>query len=131
MAYDDLGDNEEAHWTDNANCKGRGHLMFPKKHKDITYISEARRICRVCDVRSECLQYALSFPAADMHGIWAGLTPRQLAKEQKARGVSPTKPTIAEFMADMLRYYKEKPEAKLKASNHAEISKNYGRNELN
>ena len=105
-----LGDSREVvNWKDKANCKGRGYLMFPKKHKDITYISEARRICRACSVRPECLAYALDFPAADMHGVWAGLTPRQLAKEQKARGVIPTKPTIAEFMADMLRYYKEQP----------------------
>ena len=103
------GTEENVHWTEVANCKGKGHLMFPKKHKDITYISEARRICRTCDVRTECLDYALSFPAADMHGVWAGLTPRQLAREQKARVVMPTKPTIAEFMADMLRYYKEQP----------------------
>ena len=107
---------EEAHWTNKANCKDRGHLMFPKRHKDITYISDARRICRQWEVRAECLQYALSFPAADMHGIWAGLTPRQLAKEQKARGVTPSKPTIAEFMADMLRYYKDKPEPKSKTN---------------
>ena len=103
------GSREVVNWKDEANCKGRGHLMFPKKHKDITYISEARRICRACSVRPECLVYALDFPAADMHGVWAGLTPRQLAKEQKARRVTPTKPTIAEFMADMLRYYKEQP----------------------
>tara|TARA_Y100000758_G_scaffold205432_1_gene146947 strand:+ start:295 stop:666 length:372 start_codon:yes stop_codon:yes gene_type:complete len=103
------GIEENVHWTDIGNCKGKGHLMFPKKHKDITYISEARKICRACTVKAECLDYALSFPAADMHGVWAGLTPRQLAREQKARGVTPTKPTIAEFMADMLRYYKEQP----------------------
>ena len=103
------GIEENVHWTDIGNCKGKGHLMFPKKHKDITYISEARKICRACTVKVECLDYALSFPAADMHGVWAGLTPRQLAREQKARGVMPTKPTIAEFMADMLRYYKEQP----------------------
>lgn len=103
------GIEENVHWTELGNCKGKGHLMFPKKHKDITYISEARRICRACTVKAECLDYALSFPAADMHGVWAGLTPRQLAREQKARGITPTKPTIAEFMADMLRYYKEQP----------------------
>ena len=40
----------------------------------------------------------------------------QLAKEQKARGVTPSKPTIAEFMADMLRYYKDKPEPKSKTT---------------
>lgn len=109
--YDEtLGDSGEVvNWKDKANCKGKGHLMFPKKHKDITYISEARRICRACSVRSECLMYALEFPAADMHGVWAGLTPRQLSKEQRARGIPPVKPTNAELMADMLRYYKDQP----------------------
>jgi WhiB family redox-sensing transcriptional regulator len=110
MNDENLSEFEEDHWTNEANCKGRGSAMFPKRHKDITYISEARRICRACNVKSECLLYALSFPAADMHGVWAGLTPRQLAKEQKTRGIKPTKPTIAEFMADMLRYYKEDPQ---------------------
>ena len=108
----DSGIEENVHWTELGNCKGKGHLMFPKKHKDITYISEARKICRACMVKAECLDYALSFPAADMHGVWAGLTPRQLAREQKARAVVPTKPTIAEFMADMLRYYKDQPTVK-------------------
>ena len=31
--------------------------------------------------------------SADMHGVWAGLTSRQLAAEQRRRGVKPTKPT--------------------------------------
>ena len=105
-------------WKHKANCKGKVHLMFPKKHKDITYISEARRICRACSVRQECLGEALEYPAVDMHGVWGGLTPRQLAKEQSARGITPSKPTIAEFMADMLRYYKESPKHRDSAVDH-------------
>ena len=31
--------------------------MFPREHKDLSYISEARRICRQCDVRKECLDF--------------------------------------------------------------------------
>ena len=63
---------------EHAACKGKTNLMFPKEHKDITYIAEARAICKTCPVQKLCLEYALDFPAADMHGVWAGLTSRQL-----------------------------------------------------
>ena len=74
--------------------------MFPKEHKDITYIAQARAICKSCLVRRYCLGYALQFPAADMHGVWAGLTSRQLAAEQRKRGLKPTKPTLAQMWGD-------------------------------
>ncbi|MDP7636475.1 MAG: WhiB family transcriptional regulator, partial [Phycisphaerae bacterium] len=64
---------------DDAYCKGRTHLMFPKEHKDITYIQQARAICEECTVKTECFNYALEFPPADMHGVWAGMTSRQIA----------------------------------------------------
>ena len=88
------------HWMANASCKGKGHLMFPKEHKDITYIVEARALCAECPVKSPCLEYALEFPPADMHGVWAGLTSRQLAAEQRRRGVGPTRPTLAQMWGE-------------------------------
>ena len=69
--------------------------MFPKGHKDISYLALARSICRECPVKTECLEYALEFPPADMHGVWAGLTSRQLLDEQRRRGVVAVRPTIA------------------------------------
>ena len=87
-------------WTSRANCKGKTELMFPKEYKDITYITKARQICKACEVRDLCLGYALEFPAADMHGVWAGLTPRQLAAEQRKRGITPIRPTIAQMWGD-------------------------------
>lgn len=87
------------HWKDKANCIGLGQHMFPKGHKDISYITKARKICRACEVREECLEEALQYPTTDMHGVWAGLTPRQLMKEQQRRGITPTKPTIAQIWA--------------------------------
>ena len=33
------------HWTTRAACRGQTHHMFPKHHKDITYITGARAIC--------------------------------------------------------------------------------------
>ena len=84
-------------WMEQANCKGNTLLMFPKEHKDITYIAQARAICKSCPVKAQCLEYALEFPPADMHGVWAGLTSRQLAAEQRRRGVRPTRPTLAQM----------------------------------
>jgi WhiB family redox-sensing transcriptional regulator len=87
-------------WFDNAACKGKTQLMFPKEHKDITYIAQARAICKSCPVQKECLEYALEFPPADMHGVWAGLTSRQLAAEQRRRGVRPSRPTLSQMWGD-------------------------------
>lgn len=84
-------------WMDQADCKGKTHLMFPKEHKDITYIVEARALCASCPVKPQCLEYALEFPSADMHGVWAGLTSRQLAAEQRRRGIKPIRPTLAQM----------------------------------
>jgi len=87
------------HWSTNAACLGKGDKMFPKGHKDLSYISEARRICRTCPVRKDCLEYALSFPTSDLHGVWAGLTPRQLSAEAQRLGVSPERFTLAQVWA--------------------------------
>ena len=90
-------DTHTTDWRNNANCTGKTNQMFPKNYKDITYIPQARKLCRTCPVKTQCLEYALEFPAADMHGVWAGLTPRQLAAEQRRRGVRPSRPTLAQL----------------------------------
>lgn len=84
-------------WMDRAACRGRTELMFPREHKDISYLPTARSICAECPVKSQCLEYALEFPALDMHGVWAGLTSRQLAAEQKRRGIVPVRPTLSQL----------------------------------
>ena len=91
---------ERFDWFELAACKKKTELMFPKEHKDITYIAQARAICKSCTVQKECLEYALEFPAADMHGVWAGLTSRQLAAEQRKRETKPTRPTLAQMWSD-------------------------------
>ena len=84
-------------WMNHAECKGRTADMFPRHHKDITYITQARLICSECPVKQKCLEYALEFPPADMHGVWAGLTSRQLAAEQRRRGIKPIRPTLSQL----------------------------------
>jgi WhiB family redox-sensing transcriptional regulator len=90
-------DIQEITWFDFAACRGKTKLMFPKEHKDITYIAQARAICKSCPVQSNCLEYALEFPPADMHGVWAGMTSRQLAAEQRRRKLRPTRPTLSQM----------------------------------
>ena len=97
---DNSSDIPNKSWFDLASCKGKTELMFPKKHKDITYIAQARAICKTCPVKPECLEYALEFPPADMHGVWAGLTSRQLAAEQRRRKIKPVRPTLAQMWGD-------------------------------
>ena len=88
------------HWRNNANCTGKTNMMFPKDYKDITYIPAARALCKECTVQTQCLEYALEFPSADLHGVWAGYTPRQLAAEQRRRGIKPVRPTLAQMWAE-------------------------------
>lgn len=88
---------ESRDWFKHAACKNKTALMFPKEHKDITYIAQARAICKGCPVKASCLEYALEFPPADMHGVWAGLTSRQLAAEQRRRKIKPVRPTLAQM----------------------------------
>lgn len=88
-------------WMKKANCRGATAAMFPREHKDITYIPGAREICAACKVREECLDYVMEFPMGDIHGVWAGMTPRQLANEQLRRGKRPTVPTLAQAWGDL------------------------------
>ena len=60
-------------WRAEANCSGIDpDLWFAPgalEHK------EAKRICRGCPVRRECLNYALETPVD--HGVWGGMTERE------------------------------------------------------
>ena len=42
---------------------------------------EAKRICRDCPVRVECLRYAMSTPID--HGIWGGMTERERRRHRR------------------------------------------------
>jgi WhiB family redox-sensing transcriptional regulator len=42
---------------------------------------EAKKVCTTCDVRSECLEYALSND--ERFGIWGGLSERERRRLKK------------------------------------------------
>lgn len=78
-------------WTEDALCAQIDtECFFPDKGGSTR---DAKRICRRCPVRRECLEYALAMEAGDggVHtsygpfGIYGGLTPKQRRTLLRAR----------------------------------------------
>jgi len=63
-------------WMDGAACAQTDpDAFYPDKGGSI---AEAKRTCLSCDVRDECLQYAL--PNKERFGIWGGKSERERRK---------------------------------------------------
>ncbi len=63
-------------WQDRALCAQTDpEAFFPEKGGSTR---EAKRVCASCDVRSECLEYALGND--ERFGIWGGLSERERRK---------------------------------------------------
>jgi WhiB family redox-sensing transcriptional regulator len=61
-------------WEDRALCAEIDpELFFPDGQG--TRPDNARRICAACEVRAECLAYAVEHP--ELEGVWGGLTERE------------------------------------------------------
>ncbi len=64
---------EEAEWQERALCAQTDpEAFFPEKGGSTR---EAKRICSGCEVRAECLDYALAHD--ERFGIWGGLSERE------------------------------------------------------
>jgi len=65
------GDDED--WRDDALCAQTDpEAFFPEKGGSV---AAAKAICTSCDVRAECLEYALRND--ERFGIWGGLSDRE------------------------------------------------------
>jgi len=70
---------DEQEWQERALCAQTDpEAFFPEKGGSTR---EAKRICLGCDVRSECLEYALAHD--ERFGIWGGLSERERRKLKK------------------------------------------------
>jgi WhiB family redox-sensing transcriptional regulator len=67
---------EVPEWTAAALCAQTDPDAFFPERGDST--REAKRVCRGCPVRAECL--ALALRNGEQHGVWGGLTERQRRK---------------------------------------------------
>ncbi len=64
---------EQPDWQERALCAQTDpEAFFPEKGGSTR---EAKRICAGCEVRAECLEYALAFD--ERFGIWGGLSERE------------------------------------------------------
>jgi WhiB family redox-sensing transcriptional regulator len=69
----------ELMWQERALCAQTDpEAFFPEKGGSTR---EAKRVCLSCDVRSECLDYALHND--ERFGIWGGLSERERRKLKK------------------------------------------------
>jgi WhiB family transcriptional regulator, redox-sensing transcriptional regulator len=65
--------DEAVSWQDQALCAQTDpEAFFPEKGGSTR---EAKRVCGRCEVRSECLEYALAHD--ERFGIWGGLSERE------------------------------------------------------
>ena len=58
------------HWMPDAACVGLGRL-FDDSDTEVL-LDEARRVCQLCAVRQDCLDFAMH--TSQQHGVWGGLT---------------------------------------------------------
>ncbi len=78
----DLLAGEEADWHERALCAQTDpEAFFPEKGGSTR---EAKKICTGCEVRSECLSYALAND--ERFGIWGGLSERERRRLKRSVG---------------------------------------------
>ena len=71
---------EEPDWQEQALCAQTDpEAFFPEKGGSTR---EAKRICSGCEVRAECLEYALAHD--ERFGIWGGLSERERRRLRRA-----------------------------------------------
>lgn len=72
-------DEAELTWQERALCAQTDpEAFFPEKGGSTR---EAKRVCLTCDVRGDCLEYALQND--ERFGIWGGLSERERRKLKK------------------------------------------------
>ena len=74
-----LGRVEDQEWHSRALCAQTDpEAFFPEKGGSTR---EAKRVCMSCEVRAECLDYALA--KDERFGIWGGLSERERRRVKK------------------------------------------------
>lgn len=78
-------------WTNEAACLGIDPAVFFPVATHLAASMPAKRICRTCPVRVDCLRHAMrhetSLDGVD-RGVWAGLTTRERTALKKLRAAS-------------------------------------------
>lgn len=59
------------------------NLFFPyseRREDGLRQAKEAKAVCKKCPIAKKCLEYALSQPSFEDHGIWGDTTSRERRK---------------------------------------------------
>ncbi len=87
-AVDPAAAPEDLTWQDDALCAETDpEAFFPEKGGSTT---TAKRVCRACNVRAECLKYALEHQ--ERFGIWGGMSERERRRLDRVRTIAPPSP---------------------------------------
>jgi WhiB family redox-sensing transcriptional regulator len=80
LLLEDPAADETPEWQERALCAQTDpEAFFPEKGGSTR---EAKRICSGCEVRAECLEYALA--QDERFGIWGGLSERERRRLRRA-----------------------------------------------
>jgi WhiB family redox-sensing transcriptional regulator len=84
MAHVHATDMGDRRWQERANCLGVDpDLFFPERGASTR---EAKSVCGSCEVREECLEYALV--NGEKFGIWGGLSERERRRLRRQRALA-------------------------------------------
>ena len=79
-----LTSNYDLEWQDGANCTGaNANLFFPERGASTR---TAKGICRACNVRADCLEFAIT--TGEKFGIWGGMSERERRRVRKERQIA-------------------------------------------
>ena len=91
-------------WMERAACADSGQdeeLWFPPSYLGPAaeaQVAEAKAVCRVCPVVSDCLAFAIEHRLRD--GIFGGHTPRERPKPKPRKGGKPRPSKVDEVIVD-------------------------------
>jgi WhiB family redox-sensing transcriptional regulator len=84
LAANAAAESGDRRWQERANCLGVDpDLFFPERGASTR---EAKSVCRGCEVRLECLEYALGH--GEKFGIWGGLSERERRRVRRERALT-------------------------------------------
>lgn len=76
-----LSDGQDLSWQERANCRGVDpDLFFPERGAST---KEAKAVCHGCEVKDECLEFALRM--GEKFGIWGEKSERERRRIRRTR----------------------------------------------
>ena len=83
-AFQSESDPGDHGWQDDANCLGVDpDFFFPERGASTR---EAKAVCAGCEVRADCLEYALV--NGEKFGIWGGMSERERRRLRRQRALA-------------------------------------------